>query len=136
MYECSDSRNRDGNQTIKTASVRPFGKWYDTFLKPYVGEAKNVTLKGMFVVGRKKLRERPLEMYSKLIDMVSTHRFPEESHYIERSWHAIINPTSKEEVSLLLVVPYIKELLGVILFVVAVIVILVLNKVQKPLIKL
>jgi hypothetical protein len=136
MYECTDARNRDGNQSIRKATIRPFGKWYDAHLKSYLGDAKNVTLKGMFLVGRTKLRERPLEMYTKLLDMVSTHRFPEESHYIERSWHAIINPNSKEEISLLLVVPYIKELIGVILLIVFVLVTLVLHKMEKPKIKL
>jgi hypothetical protein len=136
MYECTDIRNRDGNQSIKPSSVRPFGKWYDLHLKPYLGDAQNVTLKGMFMVGKSKLTNRPLQMYTKLLNMVSTHRFPEESHYIERSWHAIINPKSNEEISLLLVVPYIKEIIALILIILLIIAFFVISKIEKPTIQL
>jgi len=132
QYNCSDPRNRDGNQTIKHASLRPFGKWYDFHLKQTLGEAQNVTLKGMFMAGRSKLRNRPLSMYTNLMNMVSTHRFPEEAHYIERSWHAIINPKSEEEISLLFVIPYIKEILGVILLMLAIFVIITRSKMNQP----
>ena len=134
-YECSDSRNRDGNQSITHSTLRPFGKWYDVHLHPLLGPARNITLKGMFMVGKAKLLNRPLSMYTKLLDMVSHHRFPEEAHYIERSWHAIIDPKPQEEISLLLVVPYIKEIIGFILILIAVGVVIVLSKMKKPIIK-
>lgn len=134
-YECSDSRNRDGNQTIHQSTLRPFGKWYDVHLNPVLGPARNVTLKGMFMVGKSKLLKRPLSMYTKLLDMVSHHRFPEEAHYIERSWHAIIDPKEHEEISLLLVVPYIKEIIGFLLILVAIGVGIVLSRMKKPIIK-
>jgi len=132
QYNCSDVRNRDGNQTIRQASQRPFGKWYDFHLKELLGDAENITLKGMFMAGRSKLRNRPLSMYTKLLNMVSTHRFPEEAHYIERSWHAIINPKSEEEISLLFVIPYIKEIIGCVLLLLAIFVIVTLSKLEKP----
>lgn len=132
FYECTDIRNRDGNQSIKPSEIRPFGKWYDTHLKPIIGDAQNVTLKGMFMVGKSKLLSRPLSMYTNLLNMVNTHRFPEESHYIERSWHAIINPKSNEEISLLLVVPYIKEIIAIILICITISVFIVLSKMKKP----
>ena len=131
-YECADVRNRDGNQDIHQSTLRPFGLWYDTHLKNVLGPAENITLKGMFLVGKTKLRKRSLEMYSKLLGMVSKHRFPEEAHYVERSWHAIINPTPQEEVSLLLVVPYIKEIIAAVLFFIGIAAALVLMKMKKP----
>lgn len=134
-YTCTDSRNRDGSQAIRPAAIRPFGKWYDAHLKQDIGECKNVTLKGMFMVGKSKFLARPLEMFVKLRDMVSNHRFPEEAHYVERSWHAIINPNSSEEISLLLVVPYMKEIIAIILLLVALIVIVILSHAKKPVIK-
>jgi hypothetical protein len=114
-YECSDVRNRDGSQVITLSEVRPFGAWYDKYLKTELGPIKNVSLKGMFIAGREKLLKRSHFFYKTLLDLVDKDRFPEASHFVERSWHSIIQPTEKEEISLIFAVPYMKQSIACIL---------------------
>ncbi|KAJ8047181.1 hypothetical protein HOLleu_06110 [Holothuria leucospilota] len=49
-------------------------------------------LSGCFSATRENIRKHPKEFYLDAISYVNDHMNPEEGHYLERLWYAIINP--------------------------------------------
>lgn len=74
---------------LKPASARPFGKWYDTFLKDI--EIQHVNYTGILGIQRTHIIQNSKGHYQRLIEELH-HPNDEVAHYFERSWAAIFHP--------------------------------------------
>jgi len=90
-YPIHTKNNHEGDDNFEhsPASIRPFGAWYQANF-PGV-EIKQASFFGIFAASKKHIHQRPKTFYEKLLKQINTHKFHEASHYIERSWPAILN---------------------------------------------
>jgi hypothetical protein len=86
-WDVTSLENRDSDGRLEPATIRPFGKWYETMF-PGV-KVKFSVFGGIFAVSREHIQSRDKQFYESLIQQVNTHKFHEASHYIERSWTSI-----------------------------------------------
>jgi hypothetical protein len=93
-YIGASPENNDGNNFNNTpASPNPFGVW---FKHNFPGvHTPYSTFFGIFAASKEHIRSRPKSFYEGLIKQVNTDTFHEASHYIERSWFAIMSPVPK-----------------------------------------
>lgn len=94
-YRSSHPSNNNGsmnseNITMKPASPRPFGKWFETRF-PGINVFK-IVFAGVFAVSRVHIYQHPKSYYERLIKELEGHPNPEVGHYFERSWLAIFHP--------------------------------------------
>ena len=76
------------------AHIRPFGKWYEHH---FPGEQiKSSSFFGLMAISREHIHRRPKSFYENLLSQVDKHKNAEAPHYIERSWTAMIQPISAE----------------------------------------
>jgi len=76
------------------AEVRPFGAWYAA---NFPGEQpKEASFFGIFAMSKEHIHRRPKSFYENLLRQISTDKFHEASHFIERSYPAMIHPAPKE----------------------------------------
>jgi hypothetical protein len=96
-YLSSNHVNAKQNQdaSMEVSKIRPFGKWFEhVFGRDTI--TKCVNMYGILAVSRTDIRRRHVDFYKMLLGMLNTHNNPEVGHYIERSWHAIFDPTIKD----------------------------------------
>lgn len=83
-----DNHTDDNNWKHELASPRPFGEWY---AKNFPGvEIKQASFFGIFAASKAHIHAKPKKFYEDLLKQVNTHKFHEASHFIERSWPAIL----------------------------------------------
>jgi len=92
-YPTSYSDNRDGiigEAPQKLSDIRPFGAWYRAnFPGVYTNKA---TFFGIMAISREHIHRRPKSFYEGLLKQVGTHKFHETSHFMERSYIAMVYP--------------------------------------------
>jgi hypothetical protein len=76
---------------ILPASVRPFGKWFETFVGPWNEQAAGPCWNGIMRTTRERIHSHPLEFYVRLDEELKrqAHNSPEAGHYMERSMSAV-----------------------------------------------
>jgi len=95
-YPTGYLNNRDefGDSPQALAEVRPFGAWYEA---NFPGDLpKEATLFGIFAMSREHIHRRPKAFFENLLRQISTNKFHEASHFIERSYPAMIHPVPPE----------------------------------------
>lgn len=90
----TDNNPNAGNFMQKSADIRPFGEWYKANIPE--GETKNGTFFGIMAVTRDHIHRRPKSFYENLLKQVSTHKFHEASHFLERSYAGMFHPVPEE----------------------------------------
>ena len=89
-----ENRDNSGESPQALADIRPFGAWYAA---NFPGEQpKEAGFFGIFAISKEHLHRRPKSFYEKLLKQVETHKFHEASHFIERSYPAMIHPVPPE----------------------------------------
>ncbi len=77
-------------ERFRDGRMRPAGmtcvEWFEKVLDVRVGDSAIYSPGSVFCVSAGKIRSHPIEWYAMLLDFVSDHPDPEESHYLERSW--------------------------------------------------
>jgi len=91
-YPTSYSTNKDGNDSVgqKLADVRPFGEWYKANFPGVV--TNRATFFGIMAISREHIHRRPKSFYEGLLKQVSADKFHEASHFMERSYLAMVHP--------------------------------------------
>lgn len=101
-FQCStpDVENRSGHYDstydfhvdsyegeLHRAVVRPFGKWYETYIGNWdVYRARHsACYNGVFKTHASYLTSRPVRFYRRLARQVNAHNSPEVGHYLERA---------------------------------------------------
>ena len=76
---------------ILPASVRPFGKWFETFVGPWSEQAQGPCWNGIMRTTRERIHAHPREFYVRLNEELTrqAHNSPEAGHYMERSMSAV-----------------------------------------------
>jgi hypothetical protein len=83
-----DNHTTDKNWAQEPAMIRPFGAWFE---KTFPGlQTRYATFYGIFAASKAHIHSRPKKFYESLLNQVNTHKFHEASHFIERSWAAIL----------------------------------------------
>jgi hypothetical protein len=93
-YNIASTENRDSGGKHEPAATRPFGKWYDQYFGDT--DVKSSSFNGIFAASREHIRSRDKKFYEELIKEVSTHKFQEASHYMERAWTSMFKNIPKE----------------------------------------
>lgn len=88
----ANKQNHDNNDfTNVPASPTPFGPWFQANFTgvstPYA------SFLGIFAASKEHIRQRPKSFYEGMLKQVNTSVFHEASHFIERAWFIIINPS-------------------------------------------
>ena len=91
-YTCGYGPNKIKNNKniLYKCKIRPYGKWYDYFLKNKIGHW--YMMNGIFSVDKRDIIQHPIDNYKLIIQSVNRHSNPEAAHYIERSWGVIFYP--------------------------------------------
>lgn len=78
----------------KLAEIRPFGRWYE---HNFPGEQpKEASFFGIMAMSKEHIHRKPKSFYENLMRQVETHKFHEASHFIERSYPAMLHPLPAE----------------------------------------
>jgi len=88
-WEVTAPSNKDGTSTLTPSADRPFGTWYDKYIKV---ECPYITYNGLFSLTKEMIWKHPPGYYKTLLDQVSQDKYPEAAHYIERAWGAMVYP--------------------------------------------
>ena len=86
------NRNASGSK-LTPAKVRPFGKWYETFIGPwrYI-EKTGVNFTNVFVVRRDRILQHSIDMYKELkTQLEDGGKQSEVAHYVERIFRSLFN---------------------------------------------
>jgi hypothetical protein len=78
----------------KSADIRPFGEWYKANIPG--ADPKKATFFGIMAVARDHIHRRPKSFYENLLKQVSTHKYHEASHFLERSYPGMFHPVPEE----------------------------------------
>jgi hypothetical protein len=91
----SDQDNQDIGKSyiLHPAQYRPYGKWLNHYLPSQLA-CPYVSYKGMFSFSKDMIKKHKSDFYKPFLNQVSHHRFPEASHYMERTWAALVYPFS------------------------------------------
>ena len=91
-YITKYSKNKSLNpeSTLKLASVRPFGKWFESRF----GDIKinYISYGGIIAISKRDIQQHPVSRYENLIKELETSSNPEVGHYFERAWAAVFHP--------------------------------------------
>ena len=79
--------------------VRPLKNWWKQTLGPYDIDPRGITMGGVFSATADQLRRRPKKLYETLVAQLSSCVQNEVSHYVERAWFSIVDPSADEYVS-------------------------------------
>jgi len=92
-WKASDENNAKINpeNKLELASVRPFGKWYDTKFNDE-RKVEYVSYYGIFSVSKNEILQNSKSYYEDLIQELENSSNPEVGHYFERSWNAVFHP--------------------------------------------
>jgi len=83
----TDNKNINTDAKILISDKRPFGNWYNHFLKNK--DIDCVTYNSIFAVSKKTILSKPIEFYQSLLNEVDKDHNPETVHYLERSWASV-----------------------------------------------
>ena len=89
--------NRDGpyiEVPQKLADIRPFGEWYAANFPG--DQPKAATFFGIMAMSREHIHKRPKSFYENLLKQINTDKFHEGSHFMERSYNAMLHPLPAE----------------------------------------
>jgi hypothetical protein len=91
QYSCTTPENGCTNSNVVPANVRPFGNWYQTYIKKDLSHIQNqgVSFNGIFAVSADSIRKYPLELYMELLSQVELGDNLEVSHFMERSYKSM-----------------------------------------------
>ena len=92
--QAANNNPNAGNFMQKSADIRPFGEWYRANIPN--ADTKNATFFGIMAVARDHIHRRPKSFYENLLKQVSTHKFHEASHFLERSYPGMFHPVPEE----------------------------------------
>ena len=83
---------KNNDYKLMPARVRPFGEWYKAKFGDIV--TTHECYGGVFAASKTDIHNRPKSFYEDLLNEISIHNSSnvEVSHYIERSWEAILKP--------------------------------------------
>ena len=83
---------KNNNCELIPAKIRPFGKWYAAKFGKM--RTTHTCEGGNFAASKIDIHNRPKSFYQDLLNELTIHKSPnlEVSHYIERSWEAILKP--------------------------------------------
>lgn len=86
-YKSTNKSNSNMNpeSKLQRASIRPFGKWFETKL-PDKKSIPNVWYSGIFYVTKEQILRNPKVTYENLLQELSVGSSPETGHYMERAW--------------------------------------------------
>lgn len=89
-WAVTDKDNKPAGYTpaLKPADVRPFGKWYETFLPGMQTPLEQNA--AIFSASRDLIRAKPREFYRPFLDQLAKDKQPEVAHYMERAWAGIL----------------------------------------------
>ena len=88
QYTLASDENREAHVDYHyPASIRPFGKWYESHFPG--SSMKKSTFTGVFSASKEDIRSRDKEFYKTMLNQVNSEKFHEASHYIERAWTSI-----------------------------------------------
>ena len=98
-YPTGYAENQDGvvngqEAPQKLADIRPFGAWYAANFPG--DQAKKSTFFGLMAISREHIHKKPKSFYQGLLKQMSTDKFHEASHFMERSWNAPMHPLPEE----------------------------------------
>lgn len=96
-YPTAYGQNKDGetgrsNQYL--AEVRPFGEWYKHNF-PGV-QVNHATFFAIMAISKEHIHQHPKAFYEKLLRQVDKDKFHEASHFMERSYQAMVHPLPPE----------------------------------------
>ena len=94
-YPTGHTANKDGvdngeEAPQELANIRPFGAWYAANFPG--DQPKKSTFFGLMAISREHIHKKPKSFYEGLLKQISTHKFHEASHFMERSWNAPMHP--------------------------------------------
>jgi hypothetical protein len=96
-YPTAYGHNKDGETGRSEqylADVRPFGEWYKhNFPGVQVNDA---TFFGIMAISKEHIHQHPKAFYEKLLRQVDKDKFHEASHFMERSYQAMVHPLPPE----------------------------------------
>ena len=87
----SENKNLNPETNLELASIRPFGKWYESRFPNIT--TQYIPYSGIIAVSRQDIKQHPKSYYQDLIKELSNSSNPEVGHYFERSWVAIFHPS-------------------------------------------
>jgi hypothetical protein len=92
VHEVTDPDNKEAGETYRLAPAtpRPFGLWMDTYLPG--SKCPYVTYIGIFSLTKDMIHKKPAAFYRPFLDQLSTDKYPEAAHYMERAWAALVWP--------------------------------------------
>lgn len=96
-YPTAYGENKDGetgrsNQYL--AEVRPFGEWYKHNF-PGV-QVNHASFFAIMAISKEHIHQHPKAFYEKLLRQVDKDKFHEASHFMERSYQAMVHPLPPE----------------------------------------
>jgi hypothetical protein len=85
-------KGKNNDYTLIPAEIRPFGEWYKAKFGDLI--TTHECYGNNFVASKTDIHNRPKSFYEDLLNELSIHKSSnlEVSHYIERSWEAILKP--------------------------------------------
>ncbi|XP_071798647.1 uncharacterized protein [Asterias amurensis] len=75
---------------MRHAKNATLGEFYQTVFGRAPPQAVDCCLAGCFSATRRCLQKHPKKFYQKLISFLDDHSNPEEGHYLNRLWHAVV----------------------------------------------
>jgi hypothetical protein len=88
-WKTTDERNSNSPISMEKATVRPFGKWFESKFGDL--RVDYVTYSGILAFSRKDIIQHSKEYYQSFLRELESPN-PEVGHYIERAWVAIFHP--------------------------------------------
>ena len=95
-WQVTDPINRDAGSgiTLIPATHRPFGAWFDHYLKG--NECPFITYTGLFSLSKDMITKHNIYYYKIFLEQLSHDKYPEAAHYMERAWAALVYPFPPE----------------------------------------
>lgn len=83
--------NSNNTRELIPAFVRPFGKWYETYISTDLSKIKRlgVSYNNIFCCSKESIRKYPKSMYEELLGQLSVGENLEVIHYVERIFFSL-----------------------------------------------
>ena len=78
-----------GGAQLTPAVVRPFRKWFETYIGPWDPRRRGPGWYGIAKTTRKDVRKKSIEFYKELHKQTEVSRDTEVAHYLERAMYAV-----------------------------------------------
>jgi hypothetical protein len=90
-HASSNPENENFEHTLIPSKVRPFGKWYETFITDDLTKISKygVSYNGIFCTTRDSIMRFPKRTYEELLKQSSVGESTEVAHYLERSYYSM-----------------------------------------------